>query len=162
METQKQIAQERPTKLIMQNKKALFDFEIITKIEAGIVLKGTEVKSLRNGKCNFADTYAAFKDKYSYEMILYNFQISEYEFGNIMNHDPKRLRKLLINFNEAKKFKIGVTEKGYTIVPTKVYFSGHLVKVELALVKPKKLYDKREVTKDREVKRSLDRITKNN
>lgn len=161
MATEKQIAQERPIKLIMQNKRALFDFEVVLKIEAGVILKGTEVKSLRQGKCNFTDTYAAFLDKYSYELILYNFQISEYEFGNYANHNPKRPRVLLINPNEAKKLKIGVTEKGYTIVPTKVYFSGHLVKVEIALAKPKKLHDKRQTTKDREIEKDLNRARKN-
>lgn len=150
----------RPFKLIMQNKKAYFDFEVIQKIEAGIVLQGTEVKSLRKSKCNLQDSYAGFLNKFSFELVLHNLQISEYEFGNYQNHSPKRTRKLLINNTEAKKLKIGITEKGYTIVPTQIYFSGHLVKVEIALAKPKKLYDKRETTKDRENKRDLDRIKK--
>ncbi len=151
----------RPFKMIMQNKKAYFDYEVIQKIEAGIVLQGTEVKSLRNGKCNLQDSYAGFTNKFSFELVLYNLQIAEYEFGNYQNHSSKRTRKLLINNSEARKLNIGITEKGYTIVPTQIYFSGHLVKIEIALVKPKKLFDKRETTKDRENKRDLDRIKKN-
>jgi SsrA-binding protein len=150
----------RPFKAIMHNRKALYEYEVIQKIEAGIVLVGTEVKSLRAGKCNLQDSYAGFVDKHSFEIVLYNLQISEYEFGNIQNHSTKRPRKLLINHTEAKKLKTAINEKGYTIVPTMIYFSGHLVKIEIALVKPKKLHDKRENTKDREVKRTIERALK--
>lgn len=148
---------QRTQKLISSNKRATFEYAVLSKLEAGVMLSGTEVKSLRSGKCSLQDAYCAFKNKDSYELWLYNVHIAEYDHGNRENHKPKRERKLLINYRESLKFKTAVKEKGMTIIPLQMYFSGHIVKVEIAIVKPKKNYDKRESTKEREVKRELDR-----
>ncbi len=156
----KQDLPERKQKIITSNKKAYFDFEIAQKLEAGIDLVGTEVKSLRKGKCNILDSHAQFKSKTNDELFLFNLQIPEFEFGNRMNHEPKRPRKLLIHKSEAIKWRTQVVEKGFTIIPLSIYFSGHLVKVEIGLAKPKKKYDKRETTKERETKRVIDRAMK--
>jgi len=161
MEERKKItrkeAQARPRKSITSNKKALFDFEVIQKIEVGIILLGSEVKSLREGKCNLSDAYANFTQKDNDELFIRNMHIPEYEQANVMNHDPKRMRKLLLSKREAIKLRSAVNEKGLVIIPLSIYFSGHLVKLELALAKPKKKYDKRESVKEREVKRDLNR-----
>ncbi len=141
---------EREEKLIASNRKARHDFEIIQKLEAGIVLQGTEVKALRDGKCSIQDAYAGFKSKDDYELYLFNFHINPYDHGNRENHEPKRLRKLLVNHREAIKLKNQVMEKGITLIPLAIYFSGHLVKVEIGLCRAKRKYDKREATKERE------------
>ena len=151
----KDITEDKPIKNITSNKKALFDFEIVERLECGIQLLGSEVKALRAGKCNLRDSYARF-DK-SRELWLHNSFISDYEQANIQNHDNKRRRKLLIHTHQAKKWKAGVEEKGYTMVPISIYFLGSVVKVELGLAKPKKKYDKRESIKERDVKRDLQR-----
>jgi len=151
----KKIQDDRTIKNITSNKKALFDFELVERLEAGIMLLGTEVKALRNGKCNLRDSYARF-DKQG-ELWLTNAFIGDYDQANIMNHDNKRRRKLLIHSHQAKKWKAGVDEKGYTIVPVSIYFADANVKVELGLAKPKKKYDKRESIKERDVKRDLQR-----
>jgi len=148
---------DRKKKIIASNRKARHDFEILQTIEAGIVLQGTEVKSLRAGKCSFQDAYASFPDKNSHELYLYNFHISHYEQGNRNNHEPKRPRKLLLKQREAVKFCSAVQEKGLTLIPLSVYFSGPFVKVELALVRAKKKYDKREDLKQREASREINR-----
>lgn len=152
----KQTQDERTIKQITSNKKALFDFEVVERLEAGVQLLGTEVKALRAGKCNLRDSYARF-DKKTGELWLTNCFIGDYEQANIMNHENKRRRKLLIHAHQAKKWKAGVEEKGYTVVPVSIYFADSKVKLELGLAKPKKKYDKRETIKERDVKRDLQR-----
>ncbi len=148
---------ERKQKIISTNRRARHDYSIVQSIEAGIVLQGTEVKSLRTGKCSMQDAYAGFVDKNSLELYIYNLHIDEYDFGNRENHKPKRDRKLLLNYREAKKLKTGVMEKGITLIPLSVYFSGPFVKIEIGLAKAKKKYDKREATKERETQREIQR-----
>lgn len=148
---------DRKERLIASNRRARFDYEIISTLEAGIQLQGTEVKSLRQGKASLQDAYAGFRSHDSEELYLFNMHINEYAQGNRENHKPKRERKLLVHHREAIKLRTAVNEKGLTIVPLKVYFSGHLVKVEIALVKAKKKFDKRESTKLREQDREIHR-----
>jgi len=142
--------QQRIEKLVATNRKAKFEFEILQTIECGIVLQGTEVKALRTGKCSLQDAYSGFSNKDSEELYIFNMHISPYDHGNRENHEPKRTRKLLVNKREAIKLKTAVSEKGITLIPLSVYFSGHLVKVKVALCRAKKKYDKRETTKSRE------------
>ena len=151
----------RDYKIITSNRKAFFNYEIVNKIEAGIQLTGTEVKSLRRGKCSLQDAYCFFPYKDNDDLYVVNIHIPEYEQGNINNHDPKRRRKLLVQKREQIRWRTLVNEKGYTIVPTEIYFSGHLVKLEIALVKPKKIYDKRETVKKRDQEREIRRVVKN-
>ncbi len=139
-------------KIIATNRKANFQYEIVSRIEAGIVLKGTEVKSLRDSKVNLTEGYGKFiKD----ELWLVNAHISEYKFGNLNNHDPLRKRKLLMSRRELKKIKSALEEKGLTLIATKIYFKNSLIKVEMAIARGKKLYDKRESVKKRETERKL-------
>ncbi len=142
-------------KIISSNRKANFEYEILNKLEAGVVLTGTEVKALREGKVNLQDSYGRVKDG---EVWMINAHINEYKFGNINNHEPLRNRKLLLNKREIRKIKQQLQEKGLTLVPLKLYFKGSLVKVEIGIAKGKKLYDKRESVKKREVERNLRRI----
>ncbi len=142
-------------KIISSNRKANFEYNILDRLEAGIVLTGTEVKSLREGKVNLQDSYGRVKND---EIWLVNSHISEYKFGNLNNHDPLRTRKLLLNRREIRKIRQQLQEKGLTLVPLKMYFKGSLVKVEVGIAKGKKLYDKRESTKKRDVERSLRRL----
>jgi len=151
----------RDYKLITSNKKAFFNYEIISKIEAGIQLTGTEVKSLRNGKCSLQDAYCFFPNKDNDDLYCVNIHIAEYEQGNIYNHEPKRRRKILLHKREQIRWRSLVNEKAYTIVPTEIYFSGHLVKIEIALVRPKKNFDKRETVKKRDTEREIHRVVKN-
>lgn len=146
---------DRPVKIIASNRRARFDYEIVQTLEAGIVLQGTEVKSLRSGRCSIQDAYAGFKSYEDEELFIFNLHINPYEHGNIQNHEPKRPRKLLVKKRESYKLKALIQEKGMTIVPLSIYFSGHLVKVELAVVRAKRKYDKREDTKKREVDREI-------
>ncbi len=146
---------EREIRTIVKNRKALHDFFIVSTYEAGIALRGTEVKSLRQRKCSLQDAYAGFPDSDSYELYLINMHINPYDQGNIYNHEPKRKRKLLLNRREVVKLKSAVQEKGFTIIPLSLYFSGRFVKVELGLAKAKKKYDKREDTKKKEVDREI-------
>ncbi len=148
---------DRKVKQIASNRKARHDFEIIQTIETGIVLQGTEVKSLRNGQCSIQDAYAAFPKPDSYEVYLINFHINPYEQGNRNNHEPRRQRKLLVSHREAVKLKTAIMEKGLTLLPLSLYFSGPFVKVDLAVVKAKKKYDKREAVKERETDREIRR-----
>lgn len=148
---------ERVIKLIATNRRAKHDYEIIQTFEAGICLVGTEVKSLRQGKCSLQDAYIGFLNYNSNEVFLFNCHISPYSYGNRENHQPKRPRKLLLNRNEINKLRSALQEKGYTVVPLTMYFSGPFVKLEIALVKPKRKYDKRESTKERETKREIER-----
>jgi SsrA-binding protein len=148
---------QRKVKLIAQNRKARHDFEVLQVIETGIILQGTEVKSLRIGKCSIQDAYAWFPNQDSNELILVNLHISPYEHGNTQNHEPKRPRKLLVTQREAVKLRTAVQEKGLTLIPLSLFFSGPFVKVEIGLVKSKRKYDKREATKERETDREIRR-----
>ena len=141
-------------KIIVRNRKAHFEYSIIQSFEAGIVLLGTEVKSLRAGKCNLTDGFVEIVNN---EAWLKSAHISEYSQGNINNHDPFRDRKLLLNAVEIKKLNQKVKEKGYTIIPLALYFKNGKVKVEIALAKGKKLYDKRESIAKREMERERKR-----
>lgn len=128
-------------KLIANNKKARFDYFIEDSFEAGIALHGTEVKSLRMGKCSVKESFIRVENG---EVYIYNMHISPYEKGNIFNKDPLRVRKLLLHKHEINKIAGQMAQKGYTIVPLQVYFKGSLVKLEIGLAKGKKLYDKRQ------------------
>ena len=141
-------------KNIAQNKKARHDYFIEETYEAGIELFGTEVKSIRQGKINLKDSYAAI---YKGEVYVYNMHISPYEKGNIFNKDPMRTRKLLLNKYEINKLIGYVQQKGYTLVPLSVYFKGSLVKIELAVAKGKQLHDKRQAIAERDAKREMER-----
>ena len=127
-------------KIVCDNRKARHEYNFLEVFEAGIELKGTEVKSLRAGKGNLQDAYAKIEDG---QMILYNMHISPYKMGNRFNHDPKRPRRLLLHKSEIIKLYSKVREKGLTLVPTKVYFNRSWIKVEIALAQGKKIYDKR-------------------
>lgn len=129
------------TKMIANNKKAYHDYFIEDKYEAGISLAGTEVKSLRMGKCSIKESFIRIEKG---ELYIYGMHISPYEKGNIFNKDPLRVRKLLMHKYEINKITGKIAEKGYTLVPLQVYFKGSLVKVEIGLAKGKKLYDKRQ------------------
>ena len=148
------MAKETGIKLIANNKKAFHDYFIEETFEAGIVLAGTEVKSLRLGKCSVKEAYIMIE---GHEMFVYGMNISPYEKGNIFNKDPLRPRKLLLHKEEIRKLAGKASEKGFTIVPLKVYFKDSRVKVEIALAKGKKLYDKRESIAERDRKREAER-----
>ena len=128
-------------KLIAKNPTAFHNYNIENKLEAGIVLSGTEIKSIRNGKANLKDSYAIIKNN---EVYVIGLHISPYEHGNIFNKDPLRDRKLLLNRREINKLIVMTKQKGYSLVPLNMYFKGSLVKIELGVGKGKKLYDKRE------------------
>ena len=138
------------TKLIAKNPVAYHNFNIEDKFEAGIVLTGTEIKSIRAGKVNLKDSYAGFKDG---ECYIFSMHISPYEHGNIFNKDPLRDRKLLLTKRELNKLFGKVKQDGYSLVPISLYFKNSYVKLELGLGKGKKLYDKRETIKERDLKR---------
>ena len=137
-------------KLIASNKKALHDYFIVQKFEAGLMLTGTEVKALRDGKANLKDAYVIFKDG---EAFLFGAHISPYSHGNLQNHEPERLRKLLLHKNEIEKLRVQTVEKGLSVVPLRLYFKGSRVKTEVAIVRGKKQYDKRETERTREADR---------
>lgn len=145
------------TKLIANNKKAYHDYFIEETYEAGISLAGTEVKSLRMGKCSLKESY--IEEKHG-EVFIRGMHISPYEKGNIFNKDPLRVRKLLLHDYEIRKLMQKVSTKGYTIVPLEVYFKGSLVKVKIALARGKKLFDKRDDIAKKDVKRQIDRELK--
>ena len=145
-------------KIIAQNRKARRDYFIVDEYEAGLVLKGTEVKSLRQGRANLKDSYARIKDG---EVFVYQLHIAPYPFAHYDNHDPLRPRKLLLHKYEIKRLYGKVNEKGHTLIPLRLYFKGGKVKITLALVKGKRKYDKREAIKRRDEQRDLDRQVKN-
>ena len=151
------MAKGKGTKLIAQNKKAYHDYFIEETIQAGISLAGTEVKSLRMGKCSLKESYIQIKDG---EAFIYNMHISPYEQGNIFNKDPLRPRRLLLHKAQIRKWDHEVLAAGYTVVPLKVYFDRSYVKVDIALAKGKKLYDKRDSAAARDAKREMDRAIK--
>lgn len=144
-------------KLIANNKKVYHDYFLEEKYETGIALAGTEVKSLRMGKCSIKEAFVRIENE---EIIIYGMHISPYEKGNIFNKDPLRPRKLLMHKQEIKKLVGKIKEKGYTLVPVEVYFSGSLVKVEIALARGKKLYDKRQDIAKKDQKREAARELK--
>ena len=148
------MAKGKGTKLIAQNKKAYHDYFIEETIQAGISLAGTEVKSLRMGKCSLKESYIQIKDG---EAFIYNMHISPYEQGNIFNKDPLRPRRLLLHKYEIMKLNGKIAEKGYTLVPLQVYFKGSLVKVEVGLARGKKLYDKRADIAKKDQRRELEK-----
>lgn len=141
-------------RLIANNKKAYHDYFILEKYEAGIVLHGTEVKSLRMGKCSVKEAFIRIENG---EMFIYGMHISPYEKGNIFNKDPLRVRKLLLHKKEIDKIFGKMREKGITVVPLQVYFKNSLVKVEIGLAKGKKLYDKRDDIAKKDQKREVQR-----
>lgn len=149
--------EERPIKPVTTNRRAEHDYFITRRFEAGLELKGTEVKSLRDGKCSLQEAYAGFKTNNPNELFIFNMHINEYKHGNQMNHDPKRDKKLLLSEKEIAKLNKEVSEKGSTIIPLKVYFSGPWAKIEIGLAKAKKKYDKREAKKEKEMKREIKR-----
>jgi len=141
-------------KLIANNKKAYHDYFILDKYEAGIVLSGTEVKSLRLGKCSIKEAFVRIEKG---EVFVHGMHISPYEKGNIFNKDPLRVRKLLLNRSEINKIQGKIKEQGMTVMPLRIYFSGSLVKVEIGLAKGKKQYDKREDIAKKDQKREAQR-----
>ena len=141
-------------KMVANNKKAYHDYFILDKIETGIALHGTEVKSLRMGKCSIKESFIRIENG---EVFIYGMHISPYEKGNIFNKDPLRVRKLLLHKSEINKLIGKTKEKGTAIVPSKVYFKGSLVKVEIGLAKGKKLYDKRQDIAKKDQKREAER-----
>ena len=145
-------------KIAAQNRRAYHDYSIEETIEAGIQLLGTEVKSLREGKANLKDSYVLIKDA---EVFLFNCHISPYTHGNIMNHDPVRTRKLLLHKKEIERIRGKAQQKGYTLIPLRIYFKGPYAKVEIGLAKGKREYEKRETIKEREAKRDIERAMRN-
>lgn len=142
------------------NKKARFSYELLDSYTAGIVLAGTEIKSIRAGKASIAESFCEFNDRG--ELFVVNMTVQEYDYGNQFNHKPKAERKLLLNKKELRKLEKEVQNTGLTIVPTKLFVNNKgFAKLQIALAKGKKLFDKRETIKDRENKRHLDRIKKN-
>lgn len=148
----------KDNKIIAKNPNAYHNYEILETIEAGIVLYGTEIKSIRAGKVNLKDSYATIEK--NGEVYVYSMNISPYEHGNIFNKDPLRPKKILLNKKEIHKLIGMITQKGYTLVPTKIYFKGNFVKLELGVGRGKKLYDKREDLKKKEAQRKMERYMK--
>jgi SsrA-binding protein len=141
-------------KRLADNRKARFNYAVDETIECGIVLQGTEVKSLKTGKFSFSDAYGRIRDG---ELWLIGFQITPYDHGNIYNHVPERERKLLVHKAEIKRLERKVDEKGFTLIPLQVYLKNGRVKIDLGICKGKKNYDKRDDLKDRDVKRETER-----
>ncbi len=142
----------------IKNKKAYYDYEIEEKYEAGIVLTGTEIKSIRDGKANLKDSYAIVKNG---EVFLLNMHISHYDKGNIFNHDETRTRKLLLNKKEIYKIRDSIDREGYTLIPVRLYFNKNKTKIELAIARGKKSYDKREAIKKKDMARDIEKHLKN-
>jgi SsrA-binding protein len=151
------VARPTGTKQIAENRRARYDYELLERLEAGIVLTGTEVKSLRDGRVTLAQSYADVRDG---EVWLIGAEIAEYSQGNIANHEPTRDRKLLLKRHEIASLLGKVREKGQTIVPTRLYFKDGKVKVEIALARGKERGDKRRALVDRDAKRDIERALK--
>ncbi|MFW6011684.1 MAG: SsrA-binding protein SmpB [Desulfosalsimonas sp.] len=145
-------------KIVTENRKARHEFHLLDEFEAGMELKGTEVKSLRQGRSNLKDAYARFKNG---ELWLYQMHIAPYPFAYYDNHEPDRPRKLLMHKSELKRLYGKIKEKGFALVPLRVYFRNGKAKVALALAQGKRKYDKRRAIKEREVAREMDRAKKN-
>ncbi|SVE39536.1 uncharacterized protein METZ01_LOCUS492390, partial [marine metagenome] len=152
-----QAVRDEAIKIITTNRKARYDYIVLDTFEAGIVLQGTEVKSLRNGRANLVDSYAAVNRG---EVYLHNMHISQYDQGSHFNHDPTRTRKLLLHKVEIRRLTGRVVERGLTLVPLKLYFKRGRAKVELALVKGKKQYDRRRTIAERDARRDAEREMK--
>lgn len=148
------MAKEKGTKLIAQNKKAHHDYFIEETFQAGIALSGTEVKSLRQGKCSLKESFIRIENREAY---IYSMHISPYEQGNVFNKDPLRTRKLLLHKHEINKILGAITATGYTVVPLKVYFFKSLVKIDIAIAKGKKLYDKRDTIAKNDQRREAEK-----
>jgi SsrA-binding protein len=148
---------EKPRKVISDNRRARHEYEILETFEAGIELSGTEVKSLRQGKANLQDSFARVEEN---ELWLYNCHISPYDHGNRFNHDPIRKRRLLMHHKQILKIKSRMQEKGLTLIPLKLFFKGNWAKLDLALSRGKQLYDKRDSIKQRDSQRQLDRLVR--
>ncbi len=144
-------------KIVTENRKARHEFTINDEIEAGMVLRGTEVKSLREGRANLKDAYGKIKNG---ELYVYQMHISPYPFAHHDNHEPERPRKLLLHKSELKRLFGKVQEKGFTLVPLRVYFKNGKAKIKIALAQGKRKYDKRRAIKERELKREMDREKK--
>jgi len=141
-------------KVICRNKRALHDYEVLESLECGVALTGTEVKSLRDGHASLEDAYAKLDGE---EVWLIGSDVPEYAMGNRMNHKPKRPRKLLLHRREIRKFAGKATQKGFTLVPLRLYFKGGLAKVELAVARGKQLHDKRQAAKKADAQREIRR-----
>lgn len=141
------------------NRKARHDYELFDRYEAGLVLTGTEIKSIRRGKVQMKDSYVSIKDG---EAFIKGMHISPYEFGNRFNHEETRDRKLLLHKNEIRKLDQATRTKGFTLVPVRIYLQKGLAKMEIALAKGKNLHDKRESARERDVKREIAKAMKNN
>ncbi len=139
---------------IAQNKKAFFDYEILDTIEAGIELKGTEIKSVRNHSVNLKDSFILIREG---EALVHNLHISPYGFGNIFNHDPLRTRKLLLHKKEILKLSGQISQKGLTLIPLKMYIKGKYAKLLIGLARGKKAYNKKTAIKERDIRREMDR-----
>ncbi len=150
-------AEDESIKIVARNRRARFEYDLLETVEAGIVLTGTEVKSLRNGKASLEEAYAAIDRD---EIYLYGCDIPEYLQANRMNHKAKRPRKLLLHRQEIDKLSNKASERGLTIVPLKVYFKQGIAKVEICVAKGRKLYDKREALKKQDAKRDIDRAAR--
>ncbi|SIN88690.1 SsrA-binding protein [Singulisphaera sp. GP187] len=150
-------ADENAIKIVARNRRARFEFELLDKVEAGIVLTGTEVKSLRNGKASLEESYAGISGD---EVWLYGCDIPEYLQANRMNHKPKRPRKLLLHRSEIDKLLAKASDRGFTIVPLMIYFKKGMAKVEISIARGRKLYDKREALKNKDAKRDIDRAVR--
>jgi SsrA-binding protein len=149
----------KPVNINLKNKKASFEYELLDSFDAGIQLVGTEIKSIRGAKANLTDSYCQFFDS---ELYVKNLHISEYELGTCNNHIAKRDRKLLLNRKELNKLQKKVKESGLTIVPVRLYLNEKgLAKLEIALARGKRTYDKRETLKEKDTRRDMDRVMKN-
>ena len=151
------MAENKSDTTVATNRKAYHDYFVEETLEAGISLQGTEVKSLRLGLANLTDSYALIRND---EIFLFNANISPYPYGNIMNHEPLRTRKLLMHREEIRKLIGKITQKGYTLIPLKIYFVRGKAKVLIGLAKGKKAFDKRETIKAKESKREVERTVK--
>jgi SsrA-binding protein len=147
-------ADDDTVKVVARNRRARFEFDLLEKVEAGIVLTGTEVKSLRNGKASLEESYASIDRD---EAWLHGCDIPEYTQANRMNHKPKRPRKLLLHRREIDKLISKASEKGYTLVPLQIYFKNGMAKVEISIARGRKLYDKRDALKKQDARRDMDR-----
>ncbi len=143
--------------IVCQNRKAYYDYHIEEKVEAGIALLGTEVKSLREGQGNLKDSYVLVKDS---EVFLINCHISPYSHGNITNHEPLRTRKLLLHKKEIERLRGQVAQKGYSLIPLRIYFKGSFAKVEIGFAKGKRQYEKRDAIRKKEADREIERAMK--
>ncbi len=144
-----------PSKTLAKNRKARFEYEIQNTMEVGIVLKGTEVKSIRAGQINITESFCRVDDHL--QVYLLNAHVSQYDFGNIHNHDPLRPRRLLLHRSEIRRLYGQVKEQGLTLIPIKIYLKGGIIKMELALGRGKKMHDKRQTMKKRDAERDVER-----